>query len=225
MSDALPLAPRPNLGQYKKLAKDLQHACKSGVAGAVRAWASELIDRLARLQGTKITDDMREGLDRAAQRIEQRWTKFIASGDRRGRCRLADAQYFVALEHGFTSWPKFSAHLEMLAQRGSPVSNFEAAVDAIVAGHAPALRALLRKHPELARARSTREHRSTLLHYVSANGVEDFRQKTPANIVEITRMLLEAGAEVNATSRAYGGQSTALGLASTSIHPEQAGVQ
>jgi Ankyrin repeats (3 copies) len=30
---------------------------------------------------------------------------------------------------------------------------------------------------------------------------------------------------VNATSRAYGGQSTALGLASTSIHPEQAGVQ
>ncbi len=30
MSDALPLPPRPNLNQYKKLAKDLQHACKSG---------------------------------------------------------------------------------------------------------------------------------------------------------------------------------------------------
>jgi hypothetical protein len=26
---------------------------------------------------------------------------------------------------------------------------------------------------------STRAHRSTLLHYISANGVEDFRQKTP----------------------------------------------
>ena len=225
MSDALPLAPRPNLDQYKKLAKDLQRACKSGDAPAVRTWASELIDRLARLQKAEITDDTREGLERAAQRIEQRWAKFIASGDRRGRCRLADAQYFVALEHGFTSWPKFSAHLEMLTERGSPVSNFESAVDAIVAGDAPALRTLLRRHPELARARSTREHRSTLLHYVSANGVEDFRQKTPANIVEITRILLEAGADVNATSGAYGGQSTALGLAATSIHPEQAGVQ
>jgi hypothetical protein len=29
MSDALPLPPRPNLGQYKKLAKDLQGACNS----------------------------------------------------------------------------------------------------------------------------------------------------------------------------------------------------
>ena len=57
-----------------------------------------------------------------------------------------------------------------------------------------------------------REHRSTLLHYVSANGVEDFRQKTPANIVEITRLLLKAGADVNAESESYGGRSTTLGL-------------
>jgi len=225
MSDALPLAPRPNLNQYKKLAKDLQHACKSGSPDAVRAWAADLIERLARLQKAEMTDDMREGLNRATQRIEERWNKLLASGNRRDRCLLADAQYFVALEHGFTSWPKFSAHLDMIARRGSPVSNFEAAVDAIVEGDAGTLRALLRKHPELVRARSTREHRSTLLHYVSANGVEDFRQKTPANIVEITRILLEAGADVNATSRAYGGESTALGLASTSIHPEYAGVQ
>jgi len=98
-------------------------------------------------------------------------------------------------------------------------------VEAIVAGDAATLRRLLRDHPELAAARSTRDHRSTLLHYVSANGVEDFRQKTPANIVEITRILLQAGADVNATSDAYGGGSTALGLAATSVHPQQAGVQ
>jgi hypothetical protein len=225
MSDALPLPPRPNLDQYKKLAKDLQHACKSGDAAAVRAWASELVDRLARLQHTEITEDTREGLDRAVQRIEQRWNRFIESGDRRGRCLLADAQYFVAVEHGFTSWPKFAKHVEMLTRRESPISNFEAAADAIVAGDADALRTLLRKHPELARARSSREHRSTLLHYVSANGVEDFRQKTPPNIVEITRLLLDAGADVNAESEAYGGGSTTLGLTATSLHPEYAGVQ
>jgi ankyrin repeat protein len=84
---------------------------------------------------------------------------------------------------------------------------------------------LLRANPKLARARSTREHRSTLLHYVSANGVEDFRQSTPKNIVEITRLLLQAGADVNAESDAYAGRSTTLGLTATSWWPEEAGVQ
>jgi ankyrin repeat protein len=78
---------------------------------------------------------------------------------------------------------------------------------------------------ELVRARSTREHRSTLLHYISANGIEDFRQKTPKNIVEITHLLLEAGADVNANSDAYGGRSATLGLTATSCHPAEAGVQ
>src|SRR5262249_8799561 len=107
----------------------------------------------------------------------------------------------------------------------SPISKFETAADAIVDGDLAALRKLLGENPELAQARSTREHRSTLLHYVSANGVEDFRQKTPKNIVEITKLLLAAGADVNAESNAYGGRSTTLGLTATSCHPEAAGVQ
>lgn len=107
----------------------------------------------------------------------------------------------------------------------SIVSNFEAAVDAIVDGDAAGLEELLRQDPNLVRARSIREHRSTLLHYVSANGVEDFRQKTPKNIVQIAKLLLNAGADVNAESEAYGGRSTTLGLTATSVHPENAGVQ
>ncbi len=79
--------------------------------------------------------------------------------------------------------------------------------------------------PALPKARSLREHRSTLLHYCSANGVEDYRQRTPENIVAIARMLLDAGAEVNAASDAYGGSSTALMLTATSVHPERVGVQ
>ena len=112
-----------------------------------------------------------------------------------------------------------------MSDRDSDIAKFEAAVDAIVKGDAATLHKLLRENPELVRARSTREHHSTLLHYVSANGVEDFRQKTPQNIVEIAKMLLDAGADVNAESSAYGGRSTTLGLAATSCHPEHAGVQ
>jgi ankyrin repeat protein len=105
------------------------------------------------------------------------------------------------------------------------VSSFEVAVDAIVSGDIVKLKNLLQADPDLVRERSPREHHSTLLHYVAANGVEDVRQKTPANIVEITKLLLDSGAEVDAESDAYGGRCTTLGLAATSAHPERAGVQ
>jgi hypothetical protein len=80
--------------------------------------------------------------------------------------------------HGFASWPKFAKHVEELAHANTPVSKFEMAVDAIVSCDLARLKNLLSENPEVVHARSTREHRSTLLHYVSANGVEDFRQKT-----------------------------------------------
>ena len=225
MSDALPLPPRPNLEQYKKLAKDFQRACKSSDAGAIRDWAARWAERLALLQGQVITSELRRRIDFEAQRMERQWLKYKQANERAARCRLADAQFFVARGHGFASWPKFARHLEGLRRAHSPVSHFEAAVDAIVDGDLTTLEKLLGENPEMVRARSTREHRSTLLHYVSANGVEDFRQKTPKNIVEITRLLLKAGADPNAESDAYGGRSTTLGLAATSWHPENAGLQ
>src|SRR5262249_3854472 len=42
---------------------------------------------------------------------------------------------------------------------------------------------------------------------------------------EIAKLLLDAGADVNAEGTAYGGGSLTLGLAATSVHPERAGVQ
>ena len=137
---------------------------------------------------------------------------------------LADAQLVTAREHAFESWPKFVRHLEALVRRRSPISRFESAVDAIVAGDLVELEGLLREAPALVHARSTRGHGATLLHYVSANGVEDFRQKTPKNIVTIATRLLDAGAEVDAVMGTYGGGSTTLGLAATSLHPIRAGV-
>lgn len=104
-----------------------------------------------------------------------------------------------------------------------PLNDFEIAVDAVVSGDAAKLRETLRAQPELVHARSSRDHHATLLHYVAANGVEDYRQKTPPNVVEIATILLDAGAEVDAVANAYG-KATTLGLAATSIHPLRAGV-
>jgi ankyrin repeat protein len=163
------------------------------------------------------------------------WVKHLVSADQLERMetrirsaaigKLAEAQFFIARAHGFASWPKFVRHVEDLQHAGSPDARFEAAADAIISDDIATLQRLLDERPELIRQRSSRDHRSTLLHYVSANGIEDFRQRTPPNIVEITRLLLDAGADVNAESDAYGGHSMTLGLAATSVHPEAAGVQ
>jgi hypothetical protein len=141
------------------------------------------------------------------------------------RCSLAGAQYVIARSHGFENWLRFSENLDFLKNRNSPVAQFEAAADAIIAGDIHTLERLLLEHPKLARARSSREHRATLLHYVSANGVEGYRQKTPKNIVAVAELLLASGADVNAEADVYGGGATPLALVATSIHPQHAGVQ
>ena len=224
MSDALPLPPRPNLDQYKKLAKELQSACKSGDSRAVHEWALRWVETLSRLRQQPSTPGIQKEMQADIDRVQRVWQKSQES-EPVARCTLTGAQFFIARCHGFTSWPKFVKHLRALNTMSSPVSTFERAVDAIVTGDVVTLSELLRKNPELARTRSTREHRSTLLHYVSANGVEDFRQKMPKNIIEIAKLLLDAGADVNAGSEAYGGRSATLGLVSTSWHPQEAGVQ
>lgn len=82
---------------------------------------------------------------------------------------------------------------------------------------------LLREHHGLVQARSTREHRGTLLHYVGAKGVEDYRQKSPRNAVQVAEMLLKAGAEVD--TALADGASTTMGLVATSVHTARSGVQ
>src|SRR5688572_11519939 len=136
-----------------------------------------------------------------------------------------DARAIIAKGHDFESWDQFAAFGEAMRDARSPVAQFEAAVDAIVDGDIATLERLLRANPSLVRARSTRTHHSTLLHYVGSNGVEGFRQRTPRNIVKVAEVLLDAGADINATADMYGGGSDTLGLAATSIHPVTAGVQ
>jgi hypothetical protein len=217
--DALPLPPRPNLERYRKLARKLVRACRSDDENTIGDWAEQWIHQLAALAGEEATPR----IERWTTQVEEFARRQLLSGET--KCALTGAQFVIARSHGFESWPKFAKHLEALAREISLVSRFETAADAIVSGDVATLRRLLDEEPDLARATSMREHGATLLHYTSANGVEGYRQKTPKNIVAIAEMLLDSGAEIDATADVYGGGCTTLGLAATSVHPERAGVQ
>ena len=97
-------------------------------------------------------------------------------------------------------------------------------MDAILSGNVDQLRTLLEKNPSLIHQQSDFGHQSTLLHYVGCNGVETYRQVIPMNLAEIAQVLIEAGADVNATAGMYGGDSTTIGLLVTSAFPAEAGV-
>lgn len=222
--DALPLPLRPNLEQYKKLAKDLLNACKSGESQAIRAWADTWVHTLVRLSNLTITPELPVRIERWIDQLDEFARKKLKPSGANA-CVLSEAQFVIARAHGFESWPRFAKHIEGLARTSSPVMKFELAADAIVSGDTATLERLLRENSDLIRARSTREHRATLLHYVSANGVEGYRQKTPKNAARIAEMLIEFGAEVDAEADVYGGGATTLGLVATSVHPERAGVQ
>src|SRR6266513_2394906 len=224
--DALPLPPHPSLEQYRKRAKDLVAACKAGEAAGIGEWTTEWIEHLDALYRQPERARQPAELASRISEVEQFFrVKLLGEGRQRSRCSLAQAQFVIARAHGFAGWPKLANHLEALDQENSAVSAFEAAADAIVSGDSAGLARLLRERPELIRARSTREHRSTLLHYVSANGVENYRQRTPNNAVDIARIRLAAGAEVDAEADVYGGGATTLGLVATSAHPRAVGVQ
>jgi hypothetical protein len=176
---------------------------------AVVAGDAETLDAILRAHG----DALRAG-------VPSTWLGGLAPS-----YAVDDARMIVARENHVADWDAYAALAAARRDPASPVARFEAAVDAIVGGDLEALQRLLREDPALVRARSTRLHGSTLLHYVGANGVESFRQRTPPNVVAIAEALLDAGADVDAVAGMYGGGSRTLMLAATSIHPMVAGVQ
>ena len=112
-----------------------------------------------------------------------------------------DARAIITWTHHFDSWPEFEAFTREVRDPRSPVARFEAAADAIVTGDIERLRRLLREDPDLIRARSTRNHHATLLHYVGANGIGD---------LEMLELLIARGADPRIRND-YDG--TALGAA------------
>jgi ankyrin repeat protein len=158
--------------------------------------------------------------------------KFISDEEIRATpLSLDDARLVIARYYDFPDWASLVAYVETVSQDG-PFLEFESAVDAVINGDRTALQDALRRSPALIGAQSSRMcnaeppvHRATLLHYVAANGVEGYRQKTPPNAVEIARVLLEAGAEPDALADMYGTECTTMSMLVSSSHPAQAGLQ
>jgi len=145
----------------------------------------------------------------------------------------ADSELAIARWYDFADWTRLAEWVEAVTAGDSPVYRYETAVEAVISGNAAAVGKALQDHPDLVRARSTRvthhdppQHGATLVHYIAANGVEGYRQRSPENAVEIARLLLEAGAEPDAPAGMYGRHdATTMSMLVSSCHPAKAGVQ
>lgn len=96
--DAKPLAARPSLEQYKKQAK-------------------ELVKDFRAAQSHKFSDSKSMHTE-VIQRVKKQHPRFAVLPDDQiasTRFVLADAQFVIAREHGFESWPKFAKHVDSVA--------------------------------------------------------------------------------------------------------------
>jgi hypothetical protein len=144
MSYAIPLPRRPRLDFYKKFAKELLRASSGASAeasteastepslgeDAVRAWAVRWLEG---------TGGFRDGSETAAVFYGERSPRMLRAESiesRRQELRkkkgtaaplLADAQFFLAREHGFPSWPRCAEQVRALENAQSSVTSFEVA--------------------------------------------------------------------------------------------------
>jgi ankyrin repeat protein len=178
-------------------------------------------------QAQSLLDALKSGDEDAQWRFKWEHPRFRGKSVKEVRnadLALTDAQIVVAHEYSFETWAALASFTQTIKNDG-PVALFETAVEAVISGDAATLGKMLREHSDLVTTRSTRRHHATHLHYIAANGVEGMRQKTPPNAVDIARMLLEAGAEVDALADMYDQKCTTMSMLVSSSHPAEAGLQ
>jgi hypothetical protein len=169
----------------------------------------------------------------AAQRIREFHPRFAGASDEeifRVQLRLSDAQLAIARESGFASWARLKRHIEKPTrsdQLDRPHHEriedlvFRKGVELIDAGDAARLRAHLWEHPKLVHQHIVFEggnyfQNPTLLEFVAENPIR--HGKLPENIVEVAKVILEAGTERSAINET-------LGLVVTGRVPRECKVQ
>ena len=187
------LPPRPDLAQLKRQANELRQLHREGKqSAAARIIANH--PRLKRASPSAVLD---------------------------AKLPLADAQLVIAREYGFESWAALKHEVEAgkRVAKFKPHPRFGEAVAALVAGDLRRLEQLLSEHPELVHARTNLEPPygyfagATLLHHVAWNPSR--REPVPNNIVDVARLLLDRGADVNALTLGRSAGTT-MGLIVTS---------
>lgn len=165
---------------------------------------------------------------------EVRWLPLAVSDDeiRAAPFDTGDARLALARWYSFRDWAALTDLVNAIEAQTPGIYEFELAAEAVITGDREGLEIMLRSRPDLVRARSSRVtchdpavHRATLLHYVAANGVEGYRQRTPKNAVTVARLLLEGGADPDALADMYGEQCTPMSMLASSSPPAEAGVQ
>ncbi len=169
----------------------------------------------------------------AAQRIREfhpRMTKLSDDEIFRSHFRLSDAQLAIAREYGFASWARLKRRIEKPKPADQVTrphheriedATFRRAVDLIDAGDVEGLRAHLQAHPGLGHQRVEFEggnyfRNPTLLEFIAENPVR--HSKLPSNIVEIAKVILDAGVEPSSLNET-------LMLVATGCVPRGCGVQ
>jgi Ankyrin repeats (3 copies) len=155
----------------------------------------------------------------AAARIREFHPRFAGATDVEifnAHLRLSDAQLAIARESGFPSWLRLKRHIEkptLSDQLNRPHHEriedaiFRRGVELLDAGDVAGLRAHLRQHPNLARQRIVFEggnyfQNPTLLDFVAENPIRHGR--LPHNIIEVARVILDAGVEQSALDQTLG---------------------
>jgi hypothetical protein len=171
----------------------------------------------------------------AAQRIREFHARFHRATDAAvfdAHLSLSDAQLTIARERGFANWARLKRHIQkptltdnlsLPPHERIENATFRRAVDLLDAGDVEGLRAHLKAHSNLVRQHVTLEggnyfRNPTLLEFVAENPVR--RGTLPANIIQVTKEILDAGAKTDQNAL-----NETLGLVCSGCVPRECRVQ
>ena len=178
----------------------------------------ERLDRMSFL----LMNGIRDGVHAAFKEVSNYHPDFLGKSSKEileSGFGHGDARQTLASEYGFQDWRAVIRE----ANRPHDVF-FEEAVDHMMNGEIEILSERLARHDDLINRRSNYPHQASLLLYCGTNGVEFYRQRVPSNLGGIIRLLVNLGADTEATMSVYGGRFTFLQLLRTSAHPKDAGM-
>jgi hypothetical protein len=189
--------------------------------------------RHLKLQAKDLLKERTSRTPGVAQRLREFHHRFGRATDAEifeAQLTLGDAQLTIAREYGFPSWARLKRHIEkptlsdrldLPHQQRIENATFRRGVELLDAGDVAGLRAHLNQHPNLVYQHVLFEggnyfRNPTLLEFVAENPVR--HGTLPANIVELTKILLDTGPSQSA-------RNDTLMLVSTGSVPRECGMQ